>query len=259
MRGLAVISLYLHSCYSLLDKENYLDFDALTNINVVAIQPRQEMTYSKLDFADIVPSNHAEDAIILNLNLNHSIHDTFPKIDKCCKLNGKNIEYNGIDNMERIDCKMPRKEFTEKFVNRREAVIMNGCQTDWKARNWTIQNLLDRYHSDLKMNKSITTWDTSFQKTIDGKITGRKLTSNEVKNAINSGYFVKMMHKLMKNFKGWVEEEYDVIKYKLDLLDEYSFPMPMPEDEFYNYHVDSTQAYLMLATPGTGTYLIGLQ
>ena len=180
-------SLYFHSYYSLLDKGNYLDYDALTNINVVAIQPRQEITYSKIDFADFVPSNYSQDVIILNLKLNHSIYHTFQEIDKCCKLNGKNVEYDGIDNMEQIDCKMPRKEFTEKFVNRREAVIMKGCQTDWKARNWTIQNLLDRYDSGLKMNESITTWDTGIQKTIDGKITGRKLTSNEVKNAINSG------------------------------------------------------------------------
>ena len=56
----------------------------------------------------------------------------------------------------------------------------------------------------------------------------------------------------MKNFKGWVEEEY-VIKYlKLDLLDEYSFPRPMPEDQCYSYHINSDQAYLMLATSETG-------
>ena len=240
----------------MLDKVNYLDYDELTKINIVALQPRQEMTYSKIDFADFVPSNYSEDVIILNLKNNHNIDHTFQKIDKCCKLNGKNVEYDGIDNMERIDCKMSRKEFTEKFVNRREAVIMKGCQTDWKARNWTIQNLLDRYHSLNDEQNAYFTWTTAFQKTIDGEIEEENLTSNDVKNAINSGYSLKVFQRLMKNFKGWVEEEY-VIKYlKLDLLDEYSYPMPMPNDECYNYHVNSDQAYLMLATPGTGTHLV---
>ena len=36
-------------------------------------------------------------------------------------------------------------------------------------------------------------------------------------------------------------------------MEEYAFPQPMPEDKFYDYHVDTNQAYLMLATDGTGT------
>ena len=239
----------------MLDKENYLEYEELTNFNVVAIQPKQKMTYSTIDFADIAPSNALEDEIILNLNLNGSIHHTLPKIDKCCKLNGKNIEYDGIDDMERIDCKMPQKEFIERFVNKREAVMMNGCQTHWKARNWTIQNLLDRYHSGIKMNNRSTTWKTSIQKVKDGEIKIRYFTSNEVKNAINSGYFVKIIHKLIKSFKGWVDEESEIKYWKLDLFDEYSFPMPMPDDEFLSYHVESNQAYLMLATSETGIYI----
>ena len=133
--------------------------------------------------------------------------------------------------------------------------MMTGCQTHWKARNWTIQNLLDRYHSGIKMNKSITTWRTTFQTVKDGELKNRYLTSNEVKNAINSGYFVKIMDMLKKSSNGWADEEYEIKYLKLDLFDEYSFPMPMPDDEYLSYHVDSDQAYLMLATSGTGIYL----
>ena len=132
---------------------------------------------------------------------------------------------------------------------------ITSCQTHWKANNWTIQNLLDRYHSGIKMNKSSTTWKTSIQKVKDGEIKIRYLTSNEVKNAINSGYYVKIIQKLIKSSKGWVDEEYEIKYWKLDLFDEYSFPMPMPDDEFLSYHVDSNQAYLMLATSGTGIYI----
>ena len=40
----------------------------------------------------------------------------------------------------------------------------------------------------------------------------------------------------------------------LELLEEYAFPQPMPEDKFYDYHVDTNQAYLMLATEETGMW-----
>ena len=233
-----------------------MDYNELTKKNAAAFQPQEEMSYSKIDFADFVPTNNSENVIILNLILSHNIYHTFPKIDKCCKLNGKNVEYDSIDNIKRIDCKMPRKEFTERFVNRREAVVMEGCQSDWKARHWTIKNLLNRYYSTDNNQNAYLPWTTSLQKTIDSKLKEKKLTSYEVENAINSGYFVKVFQRLMKNFKGWVEEEY-VIKYlKLDLLDEYSFPRPMPEDQCYNYHINSDQAYLMLATSETGELIV---
>ena len=51
---------------------------------------------------------------------------------------------------------------------------------------------------------------------------------------------------------GWIHGKKALKIFGLDLLDEYAFPHPMPEDKFYDYHVDTNQAYLMLATEGTG-------
>ena len=51
---------------------------------------------------------------------------------------------------------------------------------------------------------------------------------------------------------GWVYGKRASKIFGLDLLEEYAFPQPMPEDKFYDYHVDTNQAYLMLATEGTG-------
>ena len=82
--------------------------------------------YSKIDFADIIFSNVSDDTIILNLEHKSKIDHTFPIIDQCCKLNGRNITYDGIDNMERINCDMTQKEFTEEYVNKREAIMMAG-------------------------------------------------------------------------------------------------------------------------------------
>ena len=82
--------------------------------------------YSKIDFADIIFSNVSDDTIILNLEDKSKIDHTFPIIDRCCKLNGRNITYDRIDNMERINCDMTQKEFTEEYVNKREAIMMAG-------------------------------------------------------------------------------------------------------------------------------------
>ena len=66
---------------------------------------------------------------------------------------------------------------------------------------------------------------------------------------VNSDYNVKVFHRLNKHMKGWVNNE---TNWKLDLMDEYSFPYPMTKDLFEDVHVSTDQAYVMVATPGTG-------
>ena len=103
-----------------------LNFEKIYNMNVVAIQPKYQIAYSKIDFGDFVTSNNTEDTILINLHLNHLIEHTFPKIDRCCNLKGKKVEYDGADNMERIDCSIYQEEFIKNYVNKREAIIMKG-------------------------------------------------------------------------------------------------------------------------------------
>ena len=103
-----------------------LNFEKIYNMNVVAIQPKYQIAYSKIDFGDFVTSNNTEDTILINLHLNHLIEHTFPKIDRCCNLKGTKVEYDGVDNMERIDCSIDQEEFTKNYVNKREAIIMKG-------------------------------------------------------------------------------------------------------------------------------------
>ena len=126
---------------------NKMDNAKLTELDIVAFQPKLGIAFSKIDFDDFVVSNNSADVMILNLNLKNMIDHTFPKIDRCCKLKNRKIEYDGIDNMKRIDCDVSKEEFSTKYVNQREAIIMKGCQTKWKAKNWTIENLLNRYNN----------------------------------------------------------------------------------------------------------------
>ena len=60
-------------CRKLHYSDEQLTFEMIENINAVAFQPKDQIAYSKIDFADFVTSNDTEDTIILNLYLDHMI------------------------------------------------------------------------------------------------------------------------------------------------------------------------------------------
>ena len=150
-----------------------------TQMNIVAVQPKQKIAYSKIDFADFEPSNDPLDEVIINLHLGSMIFHTFPEIDRCCKLNGTKIKYDGIDNMSRISCDIPINEFIETFVEKREPVTMVGCQDQWKAKYWTFDNLMDRYDN---LTKWHTTWTFSDQ---DKLFHQNELNSDDIRYLIS--------------------------------------------------------------------------
>ena len=176
----------------------------LTELDIVAFQPQLGIAYSRIDFKDFVVTNNSADIMILNLNLKTMMNHTFPKIDRCCKLNNKKIEFDGIDNMKRIDCNISKEEFSIKYVNQRESVMMKGCQTNWKAKNWTIENLLNRYNNiSVDENEQYHfPWQVYFQKTTDGSLKNKVFTSSQLQHLINAGYFVKILQQLPKIAKG---------------------------------------------------------
>ena len=140
-------------CFSWHDAMDNFNYESWKNNSITGIQPKQMLVYSKIDFADFILSNESDDTIVLNIENTHNIHHTFPKIDRCCKMIEKSVKYDGIDNMERINCDISQTEFTEMYVNKREAIMMVGCQESWKAKNWTIENLLNRYNYSGSLNR----------------------------------------------------------------------------------------------------------
>ena len=183
---------------------NKMNYVKLTELDIVAFQPHLGIAFSKIDFADLVVSNNSADVMILNLNLKKMIHHTFPKIDRCCKLNNRKVEYDGIDNMKRIDCDISKDEFIAKYVNKREAIMMKGCQTKWKAKNWTIENLLNRYNN-ITIDENAHyhfPWKTWYHETVDESLKKEIFTSSKVEDLINAGYFVKILQQLPKRLKG---------------------------------------------------------
>ena len=74
--------------------------------------------------------------------------------------------------MKRIDCHISKDIFTAEYVNQRQAVILKGCQTEWKAKNWTFENLLNRYNNiTVDENEHYHfPWKTWYHKTTDGSL-----------------------------------------------------------------------------------------
>ena len=62
---------------------------------------------------------------------------------------------------------MPKKEFIEEYVNKREVIIMKGCQNEWPAKDWTFDNLLERYGDTGTESLWVTEWHHGINKTRD--------------------------------------------------------------------------------------------
>ena len=104
-------------------------------------------SFLSIDFNEFESTQLEEQKIVIKLKLTDRIHAFHPKIDRCCKFNGRKLKYDNIDNIERVSCDISRPIFYKKFVSKRRAVLLTGCQNDWKAKNWTFGNLLGRYLS----------------------------------------------------------------------------------------------------------------
>jgi hypothetical protein len=228
----------------ILDKiEEFLSKDLIA----VSIIQKEPISLSKIDFIDIQESEDPNDYILIKLDplLAHLISHSLPKIDRCCKLNGEKVTYDGIDSFKRISCNIAEEDFTKEYINTRTAVMLEGCQEDWKAKEWTIDGLLDRYDMD-------TTWTTRYY--LPGAERDNVLITNKdgIRDLIKENASFKTFDKIFKDEKGYVSKEKEK-RMKLDLVDEYQRPKCMPKDLFEKFYISSDQCYLMLSTADTGT------
>ena len=72
------------------------------------------------------------------MNSGVKLFDKFP-FSRCCKLPPPDFGYDGIDQLERISCKISKEDFFDKYVSRREPIMLTGCQTNWTASTWTFE------------------------------------------------------------------------------------------------------------------------
>ena len=102
---------------------------------------------------------------------------------------------------------------------------------------------LDKYNDTL-------IWETGYQKDIEAEMIKDNLQSHQVKKLMSSGYFLKIFHKLPKD---WFIKTVENKQLFLDLIEGYTLPKPMPDCVFQKYHMAGKgERYLMLATGGTG-------
>ena len=66
-------------------------------------------------------------------------------VDRCC--NPFRVEPNQFsiqsikDGIPRAPCNMSKADFLSKYVQKRKAVILQGCQKTWRARKWTFEGI----------------------------------------------------------------------------------------------------------------------
>ena len=79
-------------------------------------------------------------------NAKGAITETQKLIDRCCK--PFSVEPNQLsmpsikDGIPRVPCNMSKADFLSKYVQKRKAVILRGCQKSWRARKWTLEGIL---------------------------------------------------------------------------------------------------------------------
>ena len=115
--------------------------------SIVAHEEPSGRAFLSIDFNELEPTHLEGQKLVIKLKLTDRIYDFHPKTNRCCKFNGRKLKYDNIDNMERVSCNISRKIFHKKFVSKRKAVLLTGCQNGWKAKDWTFGNLLGRYLS----------------------------------------------------------------------------------------------------------------
>ena len=217
-----------------------------TENGIVARDVESGRTFSKLDFDDLesadITIGNRKKGIVVNLELKNKVSHTFQPIDRCCKKNGRKLLYDNVDNIVRISCNISAKDFLHDYVERREPVLLLGCQEGWKAKHWTFGNLLGRYVSKWPFSYYHDETDNCFA----GDLEGPKIY-HLMKNKVNIKSFLHLpksqRYQLDKSQREFL---------KLDLLNEYDFPTPFPKDQFEELNVTSDQAYIMFSTAKTG-------
>ena len=89
---------------------------------------------------------------------------------------------------------------------------------------------------------------TNYSKTLEF------ISWHDVLLLMKKGFIIKIFDKLKASLKGLNMPKAQYLSLKLDLLDEYRFPRPMPPDMMLKRPRGSDHAYLILGQQGTGKF-----
>ena len=89
--------------------------------------------------------NQTNSIIVIKIKDNRkgSIAHTPISIDRCCKSFTVEPNISNISSIKdiipRASCNMTKEDFLSKYVQKRKALILQGCQNQWRARKWTLE------------------------------------------------------------------------------------------------------------------------
>ena len=86
--------------------------------------------------------NQTSSIIVMKIrdNKKGSVSHSPTLIDRCCKRFMDEPNISSInDGIPRAPCNMTKEEFYLQYIRKRKAVILRGCQKNWRARNWTFE------------------------------------------------------------------------------------------------------------------------
>ena len=108
--------------------------------------------------------------------------------------------------------------------------------------------LLKRYPTELNI-----TWNTCGKDPLTNERFLQRLRGDDILSLLKKNYSLKIFEKLNAGLKRQGLSKRMILKLKMDIFKDYSFPQPLPADKFLRLPNGSPdQAYLILGTAATG-------
>jgi hypothetical protein len=86
--------------------------------------------------------------IFINLQ-SDKVQHTWLTVDRCCVPPPENFEIKSFDTIEKISCKIEKEDFFRRYVEMRQPILLDGCEENWPAKNWTIEGILVLFDFDI--------------------------------------------------------------------------------------------------------------
>ena len=120
------------------------------------------------------------------------------------------------------------------------SIICNG--------SYLYLGLLKRYPTELNI-----TWNTYGKDPLTNERFLQRLRGDDILSLLKKNYSSKIFEKLYAGMKRQGLSKRMILKLKMDIFKDYSFPQPLPADKFLRLPNGSPdQAYLILGTAATG-------
>ena len=213
-----------------------------------------------LDFIDLDDFQHSEKKVTL-LKLNNTSRgrkinatNALDNINLCCpehkESNTEELLQTVNDTMPRIPCDISRDDFMNRYVKRREPVILVNCTKEWIAQTrWTVEKLLGEKHGKLHWENDFRIKDKTLQK-FEKKST---LSGKFLSNILNLNGTVRVFDQIARR-KHTEERMRGIVLNtdKMHLFSDYDKPRPVPVDFYEKAGILTDYQWVIISQKDTG-------